>query len=128
MRVLLADDDEPFREALREALLEEGFEVRLASTVEEACQAARTEALDVIVSDVCMPGDGTTLVQRLRPIQPETPVVLISALDQPEVRERALAGGAFDFFTKPINLGSLRAALERAWARRTGGGVEGTHR
>lgn len=121
MRVLLADDDEAFREALQEALLEQGFEVQLASTVDEVCEAVQAETFDVVVSDVCMPGDGTTLVARLRGIRPETPVVLISAHDQPALRERALADGAFDYCTKPIDLGGLRATLQRASARRAGG-------
>lgn len=121
MRILLADDDEAFREALHEALLEQGLEVELASTVDEVCRAVQVGSFDAVVSDVCMPGDGSTLVARLRDIPSEIPVVLISAHDQPALRERALAGGVFAYLTKPIDLRALRVTLQLVGARRSGG-------
>lgn len=115
--VLIADDDAGLREALQELLSREGFEIEVAASVAEACRALERLAFDVVLSDVRMPGDGSTLPERLRGIRPGTPVILMTAFDEPGVRERATADGVVAYLRKPLSLPDLRAALGRALAR-----------
>jgi CheY-like chemotaxis protein len=117
--ILVVDDDTDLREALHELLSLEGFEVGAAADVEGACAAIARRAFDVVLSDICMPGDGATLPQRCREIRPDTRVILMTAFDQPGLRERARADGAVAFLKKPLSPRLLRQALRRALARRS---------
>ena len=117
-RVLIADDDPALREALSEALHLDGLEVRAVADGFEACRSAAAESFDVIISDVHMPGNGRWLLERLRQVQPETPVILMTAEDESAARQEALAAGAFDYVVKPVTLPRLRRTLTRAFAGR----------
>jgi CheY-like chemotaxis protein len=118
-KVLLADDDCDFREALEEALRTQGFEVVVAGNVDEACRVVGLGGIDVIVSDVRMPGDGSTLPNRLRTIPEAPPVILITAFDEPGMRARVLWDGAAAYLQKPVELDWLRRAIESALAGTT---------
>jgi DNA-binding NtrC family response regulator len=120
-RILICEDDEPLREALCEALLSLGFEVREAGSTQEACRAAEIERLDAVISDVHMRGNGHTVVTGMRDIQPGVPVIIITGVDNAEERQRALDGGAFDYLVKPITLERLTTTLARALGSRSGG-------
>jgi two-component system, OmpR family, response regulator MprA len=113
-RVLLADDDTGFREALQEALAMDGHDVSVAGSVEEACEVALSRPIDVVVSDINMPGDGSTMPQRLRGVGRALPVIMITGFDEASVRERAEASGAVAYLVKPVSLAALRRALIRA--------------
>ena len=118
-KVLLADDDYDFREALEEALRTRGFEVVVAGDVEEACRVIALGGIDVVVSDVRMPGDGSTLPNRLRTVPDAPPVILITAFDEPGMRTRVLWEGAAAYLQKPVELDWLRRAIESALAGTT---------
>jgi len=116
--VLLVDDDRDFREALEEGLAVLGFQVCVAESADEAVQIVGGQHVDVIVSDVRMPGDGATLPKRLQELEGAPPVILMTAFDEPGIRERVLWDGAFAYLQKPIALGHLRRAIDAAMARR----------
>ena len=115
-KVLLVDDDSDFREALEEALRAQGFEVTVAGDAESACDVVAEGGIDVVVSDVRMPGDGSTLPKRLRTMDGAPPVILITAFDEPGMRARVLWEGAAAYMQKPIELDWLRRAIESALA------------
>jgi DNA-binding response OmpR family regulator len=118
-KVLLADDDCDFREALEEALRTQGFEVVVVGDVDEACRVVALGGIDVVVSDVRMPGDGSTLPNRLRTIPDAPPVILITAFDEPGMRARVLWDGAAAYLQKPLELEWLRRTIESAVAKTT---------
>lgn len=115
--VLVVDDDVDFREALQEALLAQGCEVRAAGDVDEACRVVAMGGVDVVVSDVRMPGDGSRLAAKLQDIPEAPPVILMTAFDEPGRRERVLRDGAFAYLAKPISLAWLRRVIESALSR-----------
>jgi CheY-like chemotaxis protein len=72
---------------------------------------------DLLLTDVRMPGDGLSLLRDVHDMSPETPVILMTAFEQPGDRSRAIEGGAADFLLKPVVGERLRAALRRALFR-----------
>jgi DNA-binding NtrC family response regulator len=115
-RLLIAEDDAGLRDALRELLTAEGFEIEVVGDVAEAVRAIEREMFDVVLSDVRMPGDGSALPGLIRRIRPTTPVILMSAVDAPRLRERAVADGVVAWLKKPLSLEDLLGALRQATA------------
>ena len=117
--MLIVDDDPSTTGLLREIFHHEGYDVSVADRAEDAILAARTRAFDIVLSDVRMPDlDGIELLRRLRPILPDTAVVLITAFATVETAIRALEEGAFDYVQKPFAVEEVRRTVERAMERR----------
>ena len=117
--MLIVDDDPSTSGLLREIFHQEGYDVSVADRGEEAMRLARARAFDVVLSDVRMPDlDGIELLRRLKPILPDTAVVLITAFGTVEAAIRALQEGAFDYVQKPFAVEQVRLTVERAMERR----------
>jgi two-component system nitrogen regulation response regulator GlnG len=112
--VLVADDDLDFREAMEAALLAFGLRVLVAASVDEVCRLVAVSDVDLVLTDVRMPGDGATLPGRLHASHPGLPVVVMTGFDEPGVRARVFADGAIAYLEKPIDLGELRAVIDTA--------------
>ncbi len=105
-RVLVVDDIRANVKLLEAKLKAEYYDVVTASSGEEALQVIQDEAPDIILLDIMMPGmDGFEVCRRIR-ANKETahlPVVMVTALDQPQDKVEGLEAGADDFLTKPVN-------------------------
>lgn len=112
--MLVADDDLDFREAMEAALQAFGLRVLVAASVDEVCRVVTAADVDLVLTDVRMPGDGATLPGRLHRSHPELPVVVMTGFDEPGVRARVFADGAIAYLEKPIDLGELRAVIGAA--------------
>ena len=113
-KLLVADDDEANRELLRRRLERLGYEVAVSGNGMEALERARTEAFDLVLLDLLMPGlDGRDVLARMKadPILQDIPVIMISALDQLEGIVRCIELGAEDYVAKPFNPVFLRARI-----------------
>lgn len=122
MRILVADDEEPVRTAVRRALALAGYEVELAADGDEALASLAERAPDAILLDVMMPGvDGIEVCRRLRAAGDTTPVLMLTARDAVGDRVEGLDAGADDYMVKPFALQELMARL-RALLRRSGAG------
>ena len=104
VRVVIIDDQAPFREAARLVVeLSDGFEVvGEAASGEEGVALVVQHAPDLVLVDLAMPGiDGMETTRRIRALPtPARVVVMLSTYDPDEHRERAQAAGAFDFLAK----------------------------
>jgi two-component system response regulator MprA len=119
VRVLVADDERAVRQALRRALVMEGYDVELASGGREALESVGNGRADVVVLDVLMPDiDGLEVCRRLRQAGDRTPVLMLTARDAVSDRVEGLEAGADDYLVKPFDLDELIARL-RALLRRT---------
>lgn len=120
MRILIVDDEEAVRTAVRRALVLAGYDVEMAANGDEALALLAERAPDAIVLDVLMPGvDGIEVCKRLRAAGDHTPVLMLTARDAVGDRVAGLDAGADDYMVKPFALQELQARL-RALLRRSG--------
>lgn len=119
-RILVVDDEPQILRALKVILREAGYEVLEASTVEEALDRAAVRPPDGAIVDLVLPdGSGVDLCRRLREWS-QMPIIVLSAVDEEDMKVQALQAGADDYVTKPFGPRELVARLEAA-LRRTGG-------
>jgi two-component system response regulator CpxR len=116
--LLIADDDMELCELLREYLVQEGFEVRLAFDGEQALAESRRPGLDAMVLDIMMPRmNGIDVLRNLRK-ESELPVIMLTARGDDLDRIIGLELGADDYLAKPANprelLARIRAILRRS--------------
>jgi two-component system response regulator MprA len=120
VRILVADDEQPVREALDRALRLDGWEVGLAADGLEALRSLGDHAPDLVILDVAMPYmDGLEVCRRVRGGGDRTPILMLTARDAVADRVAGLDAGADDYLVKPFALDELRARI-RALLRRTG--------
>lgn len=114
-RVLLADDDEQIRHSTGQGLDLAGLEVETFASAEEVLALAGPGFNGVIASDIRMPGmDGMTLLDRMKQIDPEIPVILVTGHAEVQLAVEAMRRGAYDFIEKPFAMQGLIAVLRRA--------------
>ncbi len=114
-RVLVAEDSDTIREAIRRELVHAGFEVVTAADGTEALEIARRESFDAISTDVMMPGlDGYELTRRLRadPRYAEVPIVMVTSKDARLDTLRGFDAGASAYITKPADAAELVRTLD----------------
>ena len=121
MRILLVEDDTLLGEGIRVGLRQDGYAVDWVTRGEAAEQALATDAFDLVVLDIGLPGqDGLSVLQQLRQGGNDTPVIILTARDTVADRIQGLDGGADDYLIKPFDLDEL-AARARALIRRSKG-------
>jgi len=107
-RILVVDDEPAQRELVLGFLKKQGFDVAAAESGVKALELFRQESIDLILTDQKMPNlSGSALLQAVRAINPETPVILMTAFGSIEAAVSAIQGGATDYLTKPLNLDEL---------------------
>jgi two-component system, NtrC family, response regulator AtoC len=116
--VLIVDDDKNTRDGLLRAL-QRSYRVLTAEHGDQALGILNREKVDIVLSDVRMPGmDGIALLQRALARQPELIVILLTAYGNVETAVEAMKRGAYDFLMKPVNLDHLDLLLQRAMRSR----------
>lgn len=120
MRILVVEDQDDLREVVAETLREESFAVDESPDGEEGLYKALNWDYDLVVLDVMMPVmDGWEVLEKLRQ-EKQTPVLMLTALDQVRDKVKGLNQGADDYLAKPFDLAEL-VARARAVMRRNGG-------
>ena len=114
-KILLVEDDLDLREVIHETLSDSGYEVQTASDGEQAIECLRSNRYDIIVSDVQMPVlDGRELLQQVRQLWVDTPMVLMTAYGTIEQAVGAMREGAVDYLVKPFDADTLLAVIGRS--------------
>ena len=117
--VLVVDDEEPIRNALRKFLKQQQFEVYAAGSGDEALQQLRLHKVALMLSDIRMPGtSGVDLVPQALEIEPELAILMLTAVNDATSAALCMQRGAMDYLTKPIELADLGRAVQRALKRR----------
>ncbi|MEM8836268.1 MAG: sigma-54 dependent transcriptional regulator [Planctomycetota bacterium] len=113
--VLVVDDKEMLRDSVGVTLQRAGFSVVAAPGGERALEIVASRRPDAVVTDLKMPGmDGITLTQRLRELDEDLPIVLMTAFGTVETAVKAMRLGAFDYITKPFEGDELIISVKRA--------------
>ncbi|BCP53529.1 Fis family transcriptional regulator [Kaistia sp. 32K] len=117
--VILVDDDKSLRRATRQTLELAGFQVADFDSAADALSAVTPQLNGVIVTDVRMPQiDGLQLFARLRAIDPDLPVILITGHGDIPMAVQAIQDGAYDFIAKPFATERLVHTVQRASEKR----------
>ncbi|MCI5221499.1 MAG: sigma-54-dependent Fis family transcriptional regulator [Candidatus Electrothrix sp. AR4] len=116
MQTILVVDDEPnYRIVLSELLRDEGYEVFTADGGHSALKTARETDLDLVISDMKMPGmDGIELLSKLKELNPQLPIILITAYAEVGKAVEAMHLGAFTYLAKPFSNEELLASAKKA--------------
>jgi putative two-component system response regulator len=123
-RILVVDDEEVIRLALRKFLRSRGYEVDVAPNGPAALELLGTERYALMLSDVRMPEmSGIELVPLARQKDEDLAIIMLTAVNDAPTATEAFSQGALDYMMKPVELSELEVALERAIAKR-GEGIE----
>lgn len=115
MKILVIDDERAIRGALKEILMDEGYDVDVAEDGASGCGMALKERYDAIFCDIKMPNmEGTQVLAKLIEDGVETPIVMISGHADIETAVSCIKNGAFDFIQKPLDLNRILITIKNA--------------
>jgi DNA-binding response OmpR family regulator len=124
MRLLLIEDEKELGDALSAALSKQGIVIDHAVRLGDACELTRQNTYDAILLDRRLPdGEGLTFIPTLRRAGVDTPIIVLTARNDPKERIEGLDGGADDYLGKPFLIDELMARI-RAVLRRPSNVVE----
>ncbi|HEX4601216.1 MAG TPA: HD domain-containing phosphohydrolase [Gemmatimonadales bacterium] len=119
VQVLVVDDEEPIRNALKKFLVQQQFEVYAAASGEDALQQLRRHRIALMLCDIRMPGtSGVDLVPQAIEVEPDLAILMLTAVNDATSAALCMQRGAMDYLTKPIELADLGRAVQRALKRR----------
>jgi len=115
--ILIVDDEKHYPMILAEVLQEEGYACFTAASGMEALDIFENEFVDLVLTDVKMPGmDGIELLSRIKEISPDAPVIVMTAYGSVEKAVKAMQEGAYTFITKPFENETLLTHISKALA------------
>jgi YesN/AraC family two-component response regulator len=119
MAILIVDDEEAVRRAMRR-ILERHHPVDDAPSVEEARRKLAAERFELVLCDITMPGtSGLELAQLVAGDAPDTVLVMVTGVDDPEIAAQALGMGVYGYLVKPFTPNEILITVETALRRRT---------
>jgi two-component system NtrC family response regulator len=117
--IVVVDDEEPQRKVLSGFLRKHGFAVEAVGSADDALRCVSSRTVDLVLTDLRMPGrDGVELLNAIREINPEVPVIVMTAFGTVASAVDAMKRGAADYLTKPIDLDELELLIARTLERR----------
>lgn len=115
VHVLVVDDDPALREILQETLVRESYSVSTAEDGAGAVQAVKETVVHIVITDFQLPDiDGLEVIDRLSKLDAKIIPIVMTGFGTIETAVRAMKSGAFDFITKPFDLGTVAAVVRRA--------------
>ena len=113
--ILIVDDEESVRDSLYNWFIEDGYDVERAENAKNALLMLESRKFDIILADIKMPGmDGMEMHRRIRAMNSETIVIIMTAFASVDTAVQALKDGAFDYVTKPFDPDDLSHLIRNA--------------
>lgn len=114
-KILIIEDDPDGRRSVCEAIEEGGVDVTAAATGKEGVQLFQEGDYDSVISDLVLPDiDGIEVLSRIRKLDSQMPVLIMTAYGSISSSVKALKAGAYDYITKPLDLDELQSKITRA--------------
>ena len=118
-RVLVVDDERSMRDLLAIMLRQAGHDVTVAEGGEQAIEAFKSEAFDLVITDLRMRRvDGLAVLRAAKELSPQTVVLVITAFASTETAVEAMKLGAYDYITKPFKMDEVRLIIANALERK----------
>ena len=118
-RILVVEDDDSLRRVTQAQLERSGYQTATAADVDAALDVLREQPVDLVLTDLNLPGQsGLELVRQVRGDYPDTVVVMVTAYGTIETAVEAMKQGAHDYLTKPVHPDVLRALVKRVLERK----------
>ena len=113
--ILIVDDEKSMRDFLKILLVKEGYEVIVAGDGEQALAALGQNRVDLVISDIRMPGmSGLELLAKIKDEPEDIPVIMITAFASPNDAVQAMKNGAYDYISKPFNVDEIKSVIHSA--------------
>ncbi len=113
--ILIVDDEESVRDSLYNWFIEDGYRVECAENARKALSMLESESIDIILADIKMPGmDGLEMLKRIKALNKEAIVIMMTAFATVTTAVEALKDGAFDYVTKPFDPDDLSHLIRNA--------------
>jgi DNA-binding NtrC family response regulator len=113
--IVVVDDQDSIRHFVSKALEDDGYTVRTAESVRETRKAIEQDMPDLLLLDLKLPdGNGLELLREIKRLQPEVPIILMTAFGEVETAVEAMSAGAYWFVKKPFQNEELLALVRRA--------------
>jgi two-component system NtrC family response regulator len=113
--ILIVDDEKNYLVVLEALLDPEGYEIVTADNCQDAIRLIRESDLDLVVTDMKMPGmSGMELLEESKKIKPELPVIMMTAFGTIEMAVQAMKKQAYDYITKPFQNEELKLTIKKA--------------
>lgn len=117
-KILIVDDDELLQKSLN-YVLSEKYEILIAGSGEKAIRALERSCHDLVLLDIRLPGmDGIETLKKIKKLDRETIVVMMTAYEDEEIIIKSMKIGAFGYLVKPVDIGELEITIERALVKR----------
>ncbi|MDD4890564.1 MAG: sigma-54 dependent transcriptional regulator [Phycisphaerae bacterium] len=116
LSVLIVDDEEPLADSMAEGLARHGYKCRTAYAPAQARAMLQSTPPDILITDLKLEADkeGLELLAMAKQVDPKIEVILVTAFGTIDTCRSALQQGAFDYITKPLDLGEMRSLVARA--------------
>lgn len=119
-KVLVVDDEPSMREFLSILLEREGYAVEQAENADKALQLLDSNAFDLVISDIKMPGlDGISLLGKIKEQSPDTAVLMVTAFSTAEQAVEVMKRGAYDYIAKPFKVEEVKVLVSNALEQRS---------
>ena len=113
--ILIVDDEDSVRESLTSWFIEDGYRVECAENAKKALAILESGYFDIILTDLKMPGmDGLELLQRIKSLNKDSIIIVMTAFASVDTAVKALKEGAFDYVTKPFDPDDLSHLIRNA--------------
>jgi DNA-binding NtrC family response regulator len=117
-RILVVEDDASMGFFLSEAMRKEGYWVDVVASGEEALERIAQDRFNVVILDLKLPSmDGMEVLANIKATNPEMSVIMITAHGSKDIAIEAIRKGAYDYFTKPLDINEMRVVVKRALER-----------
>ena len=118
-RVLVVDDEESIRDVLKRALVDDGYQVSVASGGQQALDALSQSDIEVMLLDIRMPGlSGLEVLSKAHDRWPDTSVIMVTAIADVRTAVGVMKQGAYDYIAKPFDINEVTTTVHRALERR----------